>query len=409
MQQLNSSSGPRRAFWLALIFILLVFVEGGSYLVEFLSPRLLVEPIKRRSTILREQTERIARLLDTTRAHREALDSILGWRYRSGYSSASDHINSQGLRARRVYSTVASTKVVRIASFGDSFVYGNEVADDDAWSALLVACDSDFEVLNYGVGGYGVDQAFLRFQLEGMTLHPRVVLIGFTPDDLRRMVNVYRRFISSLELPLAKPRYLLRPDRSLALARNPLPQRDDYRRLMNDPASVRKLGTLDQWYSPTIYENPLYDYFATIRVTHALSQRLTRRFFDPDRLFHGEMFNATSSAFKLQTAVLRAFSSAVRDSGAVPVVLMLPDRSSIERVRHGQKESYRPLTDALRANRVAVWDAMEAFRPLSVPEGTLFASGGHYSPAGNRAVAVWLKAQVDSLLHRPRQPCGRSN
>ena len=79
--------------------------------------------------------------------------------------------------------------------FGDSFVYGNEVSDDDAWCAVLEASSDALEVLNYGVGGYGLDQAFLRFQREGMALHPDVVLIGFTPDDLGRVVNVYRRFI----------------------------------------------------------------------------------------------------------------------------------------------------------------------------------------------------------------------
>ena len=44
--------------------------------------------------------------------------------------------------------------------FGDSFAHGDEVADDQAWSALLSA-SLECQVLNYGVGGYGGDQAFL--------------------------------------------------------------------------------------------------------------------------------------------------------------------------------------------------------------------------------------------------------
>jgi len=73
-------------------------------------------------------------------------------------------------------------------------------------SRHLEARTDALNVLNYGIGGYGFDQAFLRFQREGIALRPDVVLIGFAPDDLGRLVNVYRRFISSRELPLAKPR-----------------------------------------------------------------------------------------------------------------------------------------------------------------------------------------------------------
>jgi hypothetical protein len=188
-----------------LVALLLLGLEAGARVIELASPRILVEPIRRRSDILREQSRRIASLLDTSKSHREAIDSLLGWRYRPGFVSATDHINRQGLRSRREYSDVAPRGALRIAAFGDSFVYGNEVDDDNAWPAQLEACANDYEVLNYGVGGYGLDQAFLRFQSEGLTLGPRVVLIGFTTDDLRRVVNVYRRFISSLELPLAKP------------------------------------------------------------------------------------------------------------------------------------------------------------------------------------------------------------
>lgn len=403
------SSSTRPAFWVALVVVLLLCIEAGAYAIQFASARLLSEPIRRRSAILREQSQRIAQLLDTSRVHREQLDSVLGWRYRAGFASASDHVNAQGLRARRDYAASPPPSTLRVAAFGDSFVYGNEVSDGDAWTTLLEACGNDLEILNYGVGGYGLDQAYLRFVREGMTLRPSVVLIGFTPDDLRRIVNVYRRFISTLELPLAKPRFLLGPRQSLTLVPNPLAGPDAYRRLLEHPLTVRELGKLDAWYSPTIYENPLYDYLATLRVAHALAQRVSRRYLDADRLFVGDLFNDRSSTFALQVAVLRAFSAAVLDRGAVPAIVMMPDHASIDRMRGGAVPSYQPLTKALVDQGLTVWDGADAFRGVSVPVSSLFASGGHYNAAGNRVLANWLETHLDSLRTAPARPCGHTS
>jgi hypothetical protein len=389
----SQRSRPPALFWIVLLAIAAVGIEGGAYLFELLSPRVLDEPIRRRSAILREQSARIAELLDSTQDRRQILDPVLGWRYRAGYTSATDRLNAQGLRGRREYDPVPGPHALRVAAFGDSFVYGSEVRDDDAWTALLEAGSGRIEALNYGVGGFGLDQAFLRFQIEGMALRPDVVLIGFAPDDLRRIVNVYRRFISSHEWPLAKPRFVLRGD-SLVTVPNPLPRHEDYRQLLQHPAAVRNLGKLDSWYSQTIYEHPLYDAVATLRVGHALWQRVQRRVLDPNRLVRSGVFNERSAAFLLQVAVARAFVAAVRDRHVIPAVLLLPDRGSVARVREGGPAVYAPLAAALRAAGVDVWDAAAAFRSAPTTVDELFASGGHYSPAGNRVLAEWLRDKL---------------
>ena len=392
-----AGTNRRPVFWVALLCLCAVGVEGGAYLVEWTSGRVFAEPIRRRSSILREQSERIDEVLAANGSERLLLDSVLGWRYRSGFASATDHLNAAGLRATREYAPTAARGTLRVAAFGDSFVYGNEVADADAWCALLEAGGDSIEVLNYGVGGYGLDQAFLRFEQEGMALQPDAVLIGFTPDDLRRVVNVYRRFLSSLEWPLTKPRFLMRDDGSAVLVPNPLPNPADYARLKERPTSIRELGAHDQWYSPTVYENPLYDWSATLRVGHGVWQRLARRYIDADRLMRGEVFNRGSSALAVQLAILRMFADSVRERGLPAVVVMLPDRGSVDQARAGRPTSYAPMLDSLVGSGITVWDGVEAFRvgPARVPE--LFASGGHYSPAGNHVLADWLRPLLGGL------------
>src|SRR2546425_487125 len=97
-------------------------------------------------------------------------------------------------------------KRAAVAALWNSFVYCNEVKNEDSWPAQIELMYPGIEVLNYGVGGYGVDQAYLRFLAEGSRLSPRIVVIGFATDDLSRVVNVYRRFRSNRGVPLGKTR-----------------------------------------------------------------------------------------------------------------------------------------------------------------------------------------------------------
>src|SRR5258708_27868460 len=174
------------------------------------------------------------------------IDSIAGWRYRAGHKDRNNSISPQGLRSLRLYTERPTAGVTRIAAFGDSFVYGNDVPDSAAWCAQLERLNpGNLEVANYGVGGYGVDQAYLRYQTEGAALHPQIVFIGFATDDLRRVVNVYRRFISSRELPLLKPRFVLDSANRLKLLPVPARGAQDYKRYLQSPRDILEIGPAD--------------------------------------------------------------------------------------------------------------------------------------------------------------------
>jgi hypothetical protein len=384
------SRGKLLAFRAVLVLIVVLILEGLALVAIMASRRLLPEPIRRTPDILAEQ----ARWIDILMRHdqgREEVDPVLGWRYRSGHSSASDRMNSIGLRSTREYAAAPAPGALRIAAFGDSFVYCNEVANEEAWPYFMEQLFPGVEVLNYGVGGYGTDQALLRFRQEGMKLAPRVVLIGFAPVNLGRAVNVYRRFISNEEWALAKPRFLLN-GHGLDLVPAPLRNADDYAALRSQAARLRALGQHDYWYEPVIYDNPLYDWSATMRVAAHTWVLLKRRYLDPNRLQASGAFNRSSEAFQVQTAILRTFAEEVKAAGADPVVIVLPDRKSVDRARAGKGKAYDPLVEYLTQAGIVHVDLVNALVRASAnqPVGALFAPGGHYSGAGNRAVATWL-------------------
>jgi hypothetical protein len=140
-----------------------------------------------------------------------AFDAELGWCVRpdSGRAAGDVHVGSLGARGTRRYGEHPPSGIVRLACFGDSFTFGDEVKDAWTFEALLEALDPRVQALNFGVPAYGTDQALLRFRREG--LHgARVAVLGLLLENIGRNVNRYRAlWTPRTETPLAKPRFVL--------------------------------------------------------------------------------------------------------------------------------------------------------------------------------------------------------
>jgi hypothetical protein len=148
--------------------------------------------------------------------------SGLGWTIKPGGSSGLYSANAQGLRGNREVSVQPASKIVRIGTFGDSFTHCDQVGNDDTWQAQMQRLEPGLEVLNFGVPGYGLDQAYLRYLQESRRFTFHVVLIGFMTENIFRHVNVFRPFyLPSTGFPLAKPRFIVK-DGELTLLPNPL-------------------------------------------------------------------------------------------------------------------------------------------------------------------------------------------
>lgn len=95
--------------------------------------------------------------------------------------------NSEGLRANREYGDRAAKGTYRIAMFGDSCTFGQEVHDGETVPDYLEKSIPNCEVLNYGVPAYGFGQAAQRLCEEGFAKHPdHVVFLVLVPWMHRR-------------------------------------------------------------------------------------------------------------------------------------------------------------------------------------------------------------------------------
>ena len=96
--------------------------------------------------------------------------------------------NSRGFRNDHEIAedTSASGRRRAICS-GDSFTYGYGVGNDQTWCARLGVIAPCLETVNLGQGGYGVDQAYLRYRRDAGRLPHDLHLLAFITNDFARV------------------------------------------------------------------------------------------------------------------------------------------------------------------------------------------------------------------------------
>jgi len=376
----------RRALFAGiLVFALLVVFEGLAHVAMWAlsaDPRFDFTKISDRH---RDMQAGVRELLAAQDESLLQLDDELGWLYGADYRGELYSSNSAGLRGRREYAPIPPEGVLRIAAFGDSFVHANEVADEDGWSAQLEALDPAIEVPNYGVGGYGTDQALLYYARRGEELAPDVVVLGFVEVDYARNVNRFRRFLSTHELPLFKPRYRLTGDDGLALVPNAFRGAEAMQVLLDDPDAVGRSAEHDWFYEDLVWSNPLYDHVGLVRLLSTVASDAWRARLRPDGLYRGRLLNTDSEAFEVLVALIERFAALAEQRGQAFVLVIFPARNGD--IWGADVPTYQPLLDRL-AGRHRVLDLAGPLRddPAVTPEN-LRRESRHFGPEANATLA----------------------
>jgi hypothetical protein len=302
--------------------------------------------------------------------------------------------NRQGLRSDRNYAMRAPPGVTRVAAFGDSFVHGSEVANAEVWSRLIERDRPDVEVLNFGVGGYGTDQAWLRYRRDGRRFAPDVVLIGLMVENIGRNVSLFRpAYQRDARIPFPKPRFRLDAAGELVAVANPSRSLSDLRNGIESGVLRERLAADDYWVrrSPSGWNgSPLFA-SSFVRLAYAVLEHRARR--DVSGLYA----DVEGEPFRVTAAIAEAFHrEALADGARRAPVVFLPDRPALRAAARGATPYWQPMIAELEAEGVEVIDATPAL--LDAAAGgdvdALFLQG-HYGVAGNAALA---RALEEALL-----------
>lgn len=315
-------------------------------------------------------------------------DEMLGWTVGPNRSGGNGMYRSsaEGLRAASQGAVLAGPKTRRrVAILGDSFAFAERVAFEDSWGQMLERSSGQrIEVLNFGVGGYSIDQAYLRFKTDVLAWKPDVAILGFPLSDVHRTVTVYP-FISwpEWQMPYSKPRIV----------------RDgDALKILNVPtiapaaifaySSIADLPLLeyDAGYKPRDWQRSFTD--------ASYAKRLLFSVFAP----HSEPGPHVSDQelVRVNAAILQEFIRRADENGIVPMLAYFPGQPEILRLARGEQSPGHRLMKEIGLPYV---DTTPCVMEIGPDEG--FVPGDpHYSARGNAAVAKCIGPALDKILEQ---------
>lgn len=329
---------PTRRTWLMRIgtgvVVALALVELTSFVAVYALAWIKQDLFYVADAVTREEYQR----------YLEQRDPVRGWpRAQPPTDGSRDAVGSRPVPA---YPDPAAEPAL-VSLYGDSMTESLEVGDQDAWGNQLARLLGG-RVHNFGVAGYGTDQAYLRFVGNERDEAPVVLLNHFT-DNILRNVNQWRYLISTSQRNRVsfKPRFVADGDQLVAV---PLPSLD-----------------YDAYTACTAAPGPGYlphEFFfpddgvsgvQTMRAPYTLTLlRLFDNFILGSRLRgaprHGPLYESghPSDALRVTRLILRDFVAAARARGKTPVVTIIPDGKDLLYFREHGAWPYRPLIDELR-------------------------------------------------------------
>lgn len=327
-------------------------------------------------------------------------DPDLGWNNRPRTCTPEGRYcaNSFGLRADREYVAEMRPGLFRVSMFGDSFIAGFDADFPDSLAVqvegMLKARGLDAEVLNFGVGGFGFDQAYLYYNRDGSRFDTNVIVQGLQMENVGRDVTLFRIVaFPGTGIPFSKPRYILN-DGKLKLINRPTVAPEEVPKVLAnfhrwplakyEPSYTAKYQ--HHWYTPSKLISTLVDLW---------SQRKGAPQDQPDDLFavNGEAMNIT-------VPLLERYREEVAKSGKPFVLIYFPRADVIDAILAGKPDPWQPHLDRLKGFTIV--DPTPRLVEHAKVHGSASLFNGHYSPIGYRLVAEALAEALVPLANAKR-------
>lgn len=323
-------------------------------------------------------------------------DPELGWTIAPNHTSRNGLYisNSRGIRsAPYEYTSKPTPGVLRIALFGDSFTHGDEVTFFKTWGYFLeknlIEDGVSAEVINFGVGGYGIGQAYLRWNRLGITFRPDIAVFGFQAENMQRAVNIIRSLYSrNTWLVFSKPRLILDDEGKIQVVNSPVIPPEEVPGVLEN-FQDSPLAKYEFWYNPHNYRNPFWLKSRFLQIIYNKFRRARPDFKDYSTM--EKTGGGTPEAVSL--AILRLFAREVKETGAIPIILHIPKKSHTKLLWKGLVPAYYELFDHLKAEGIKVVNPGEEM----MDQHRLYLRS-HFSRKGGQIVARVLADTILEIL-----------
>jgi len=335
-------------------------------------------------------------------------DAELGW----VHSSAVHSDGVDGSKTYYHYETDGARKVVnspekrcRIHAYGNSFAHCDQVNDNETWEEYLAAHLQE-PIRNYGVGGYGVYQAYRRMLKVERNNPAEYIVLNIWDDDHYRSLDSWRliRFGqgSSCGFTLPHVRVDLRNNRC-----------NQFDNLLKSPQDVARLRD-EEFVFQSFKDDPVLKLVLAARSEKTGSTRLTRpvavSFGIPEEIASDSdvaqrlMQIHTEAALYASRQIITWTEEFAALNGKKLMLILSFGRSNMSNALKGKPRFDQNFTDWLKTKSYPVLDMRDAFARhyqsfRGEPDDFLRPYyNGHHTPAGNFLTAWALKPTVVSWL-----------
>ncbi len=375
-----------------LVFAGIAFAYAGSELI------LASMGYSKKIDILKERIAYLERLNSGKRTvyiyryGREALG--LGWLYAPGAEDVLEtsefkilyKINSKGLRDEE-HDYEKKKGIFRILALGDSLTFGESVNTGKRYTGLIGKALDKTEVVNMGVQGFGIDQALLYFEKEGVKYHPDLVILFITDVSIKRCASFRRE--SGF-----KPRFELDPTgEKLVIAKTPVSEE------LEKPMPVKReeVRELEAEYKRAL-ESSFFEYsilfnFLRYRSKEAeIEKKVREELENRDHAFWGTVKKNISGSktndipdktfLKIVFLILDSYAQECRKMGARFLVVNIDTQRLID------VEQY------CRRRQIAYVDLNDRLREISATKSIRFNIDPHYNEFGHRVIGEYVSSYL---------------
>jgi len=296
-----------------------------------------------------------------------------------------------------------------IALYGDSFTFGFEVSPESAWGNVLterLGCRVD----NYGVVGYGTDQAYLYFRRRHQQALDKapVVILSHLSENIVRNVNQDFGLIYQSAIAL-KPRFVTDGHGHLRLVEMPRLAPQDYDAYVSDMSQFLREEYLLPYKSALSKRHIAFPHIVTVPYIFTykrLYASLLFYAFDVPPWF-AEFYDPAhpSHALYVTRDILINFGSEAQRYGKRPLIFFIPTARDLLHFRRTAQWSYANLFTMVQVQGVSQAINLGPQLLARVQDDNLCdyfctnraTRSGHYTVQGNRVLAEVVREVLEQL------------
>ena len=317
-------------------------------------------------------------------------DPLLGWKInRNGKSPPLYYSSSYGSRiTKNEYQNNIIPEKADIITIGNSFTHGDEVYCEDSWPYLLGQLRNK-NVVNFGVSGYGIDQAILRYMYS--PIETDTVILGIIPGDFERATNIIYRGIY-YGGNKSKPMFYFKDDGSYEVKNQPCLYGINLWNEFN-LGLESNFFKIDKYYDDVLFKKELLDSFMSYRILKMLKYRYD--YIKPSIYLKINNDSNYDYIFK----ILKVFYEECKKNKDFPIILLLDNNNTFSDRKRYQKPWHNIIKDLKKLGFFVIEPLNNIVKihddnPYSIINN----DGVHYTPLANKMIAEHIQNNLKNPL-----------